>query len=725
MKTLQKILMFYILSSSCILQAQVNQKKGWDGVVKGGSFSLGYNNTMVNSATKEAYVLNSSGVSGDVFIPFSLFRKGWDGTVKGGNFGFNLGSTYNFGAGGEPDILLPAPFNIIGQTASEVSYRNSTSQQTGFRLGGGPQVNFNFSERFIFSPMVLAEYFSMTQNELSAIQTSEINGKPKEYTLWSLPETKTSGLAITPKIRLQYLFAKNFGVFADGAYIFGPKINTQVTTLVPFGKTNQEGQYEQQQVDLGTKVTDDVKQTSYNAFSASVGLSYSFGGKNGSGENPTPAKANINRSRSNIKQQISTNNDGSKEDKKETQDKKCKTYTAPKLLNDYGDEAIHLNKGKLNIPFIPSNNIAAEYKVKVWDISSEKKNIIHEKVYPAGFNGSISLEEFKKKEEGTVEIQIQVMEGKMKPSKNNKEIIQNSTCATFENGGFSNIETYRISTSCAADYQFVIDSAVCVKDKKVKVYAKIKFLNPNGIATPNPTMSNVTFKDNVTGLPITASSFSTSLSPLSLMPIGTFIPFNFELEGETCDKELRITYDVNWMCPTGPQHIIACQDTIKLPCCYCNYCDDTRNSNIQELTKTTTLLPGDNLGISQQFSINPKNISKIEAEVVYMHENEMDAACKVCRENENEVYTFINANNLSWNSGPGINAGAGNMSGVFPSKILSWSSNNKGNLQLNLTVALPGTSTLSCCERHGEICIRYKFTDIECKVCERLVCYTY
>lgn len=278
MKTLQRILMFYFLSAICILQAQENERKGWDGTVKGGpTINVSYESTMPNSATKDAYITNSSGIRGDVFVPFLLFRKGWDGTVKGGNFGFNIGGTYNFGGNGDPSAALPPAFLIGGQTSSSVAYKGVDPRNPGFRIGGGPQVNFNFGERFIFSPMVLAEYFSMTQNELSAIQTSEINGKPKEYTLWTLPETKTTGLAITPKVRLQYLFTKNLGIFADGGYIFGPKINTQISSLVPVGNPNQGGQYEQQQLDLGTMVKGETITTNYNALAFNFGLSYIFG----------------------------------------------------------------------------------------------------------------------------------------------------------------------------------------------------------------------------------------------------------------------------------------------------------------------------------------------------------------------------------------------------------------------------------------------------------------
>ncbi len=278
MKTIQQIMILLLFGSFLSTHAQINARKGWDGVVKGGPrLNVSYNSTMPNSAIKDAFVSNSSGISGDIYIPFQLFRKGWDGTVKGGSFGFNIGGTYNFGGNDDPNVALPTPFKIFGETASSIAYLGVDARNPGFRIGGGPQANFNFGEHFTVSPMVLAEYFSMTQKELSAVQTTQVNGQTKEYNLWTLPETKTTGLAITPKVRLRYMFTQSLGVFADAGYIFGPKINTQTSTLKPLGNPNQAGQYDQQQLDLSTQVKSDVKSTSYKALALNIGLSFDFG----------------------------------------------------------------------------------------------------------------------------------------------------------------------------------------------------------------------------------------------------------------------------------------------------------------------------------------------------------------------------------------------------------------------------------------------------------------
>ncbi|QDP84191.1 hypothetical protein FNJ88_00945 [Chryseobacterium sp. SNU WT5] len=126
MKNLNKFLITLFLLTALSSQAQNNARKGWDGVVKGGSkVNLSYSSAMPSTSTKDAYILSSSGISADTFIPFSLFRKGWDGTVKGGNFGINIGGTYSFGGNGNPSATLPNGFAIFGQTTSSVSYKGA------------------------------------------------------------------------------------------------------------------------------------------------------------------------------------------------------------------------------------------------------------------------------------------------------------------------------------------------------------------------------------------------------------------------------------------------------------------------------------------------------------------------------------------------------------------------------------------------------------------------
>ncbi len=239
--------------------------------------SFGYGSTMPGNASKDAFLTNSSGVNVDLSIPLASFRKGWDGTVKGGSYtSLIVGGKYNFGGSGNPSVALPGAFAISGQTAGSVAYKGVDPRNPGFRVGLGPQVNFKLGEKFTVSPMVLAEYFSMTQKELIAVQTTQYNGQILQYNLWSLPETKTSGFAFSPKIRMKYMVTKSIGLFADGSYIIGPKVTSQLSTLKPEGNPNQEGQYNQKQLQNGTIVKGETTSTSYSALEFNVGFSFSL-----------------------------------------------------------------------------------------------------------------------------------------------------------------------------------------------------------------------------------------------------------------------------------------------------------------------------------------------------------------------------------------------------------------------------------------------------------------
>ena len=215
-------------------------------------------------------------------MPFASFRKGWDGTVKGRSYlSLNIGGTYNFGGSGNPSSPLPTGYAVTGATSSSIAHKGVDPRNPGFRIGAGPQANFNFG-KLIISPMVLGEFFSMTQKEISNVQTTQYNGQSYDFTLTKMPETKTTGFAITPKLRLQYVLTNGLGFFMEGAYTSGPKIKTQQTKLIPNGIPNQQSNsYNIQQLQTATYQKGETKSTSYNAMSFGGGISISFGGRKG------------------------------------------------------------------------------------------------------------------------------------------------------------------------------------------------------------------------------------------------------------------------------------------------------------------------------------------------------------------------------------------------------------------------------------------------------------
>ena len=261
-------------------------------------FSGGGGTSMPSSDGKDnAFLSNSTAINADLFLP--LIRKGWDGGgardhVKGHkmNFGLNVGGTYNFGGSGGFGTT-PNPFVVTGQTSSMVSDRGVDPKSPGFRMGAGPQANFYFG-KFIVSPMVLGEYFSITQKERSIVQTTQFNGQSYDFNLATLPETKTSGFAVTPKLRLHYMFNDRFGLFADASYTMGPKIETTVSKLIPNGNPQTPGDtYNLQQLQTGTMVKGEKKSTAYSAMGFNFGVVIGLGRNGSKGWNGVTAEKKI------------------------------------------------------------------------------------------------------------------------------------------------------------------------------------------------------------------------------------------------------------------------------------------------------------------------------------------------------------------------------------------------------------------------------------------------
>jgi len=240
---------------------------------------FGGGTSMPSSDGKDkAFLSNSTAINADAF--FSLISK----PEANFSFGLNFGGAYNFGGSGGFGTT-PNPFAVTGQTSSMVSDKGGSPIQAEFRMGAGPQANFYFG-KFIVSPMVLGEYFSMTQKERSSVQTTQFNGQSYDFNLATFPETKTSGFAVTPKLRLHYMFNDRFGLFADASYTMGPKIETTVSKLIPNGNPSpQSGSYNIQQLQTGTMVKGETKSTAYSAMGFNFGVVIGLGSKIKNGSN--------------------------------------------------------------------------------------------------------------------------------------------------------------------------------------------------------------------------------------------------------------------------------------------------------------------------------------------------------------------------------------------------------------------------------------------------------
>ena len=267
-KSIRSFLIFFILFSMSVIQDVVAQT----GEVitpnlgqprPGVMIYLGAGSNSPSTKLKDdAYATNTVGFDANVFV--AVIKK------KNFSFGFNAGGEY-FSSNKENHGTLPAAFSVSGSTAESIHDDSGRDVDWGFIIGVAPQVNFFMGKHIIISPMIELGYMSMTSKGFSVIQTTNIDGTLYNFTLLSKTETKTNGLAITPKVRLNYMFTKNIGLWVEGNYTVGPTVESSITTLLPEPEPDKNGQYSIKQMQNGTTKTD-VRETKFGSFGVHVGV---------------------------------------------------------------------------------------------------------------------------------------------------------------------------------------------------------------------------------------------------------------------------------------------------------------------------------------------------------------------------------------------------------------------------------------------------------------------
>ena len=184
------------------------------------------------------------GFGNTINLNLGIYQSLWQKNNAG--FGLHAFGEYSFGNG---SIKNFAAFPIAGYTSSVENPANP--KFSGFSVGAGPQVNFGLGDKVMISPIVDFAYVNQKLDAYSVMQNYNSGGTSKSISLYSQPEIKTSGLGIIPRIRFQYFFSKNIGVWLEGNYAVLPKINTTTSTFTPNGNPVQNGQYNIDQIVSG------------------------------------------------------------------------------------------------------------------------------------------------------------------------------------------------------------------------------------------------------------------------------------------------------------------------------------------------------------------------------------------------------------------------------------------------------------------------------------------
>lgn len=225
----------------------------------------------------------------------------------------------------------------------------------------------------------------------------------------------------------------------------------------------------------------------------------------------------------------------------------------------------------------------------------------------------------------------------------------------------------------------------------------------------------------------TSSFMVQNILPLSKNPISTGDEVNISFEAhQVTGTSIQFYVDASILKNNDglecDKHFLINID--KFPSCNsCIYCTDETKSKITIGTKTVAVTALNIMTIAQDFTISPKNIKRITAEIISFEENPVTTTCMKCNANESWVNKFISHNTESWNSGFALNGSPVNSDGYYPASMVEWNCNQQGNLKLNFKIALAGKE--SGCTRKGKIVIRFSFTDIDCITCEKIIYYDY
>ena len=727
-------LLFFIVFFTQNLQAQETAKRGIkDPGVKTHTHVRGccqYRMISIGGSFKYPSKSNNSfNISGISTAGLNLDYSQTFLRNPGFSIGFNVGGQYFMGSGNPFGSSLPNPFLITNQISSDVK-SSGDSKNSGYIVGIGPQFNFHFANRFIFSPIFQVGYLGVTQSDFKATQTTLMNGLAvpnytKTYDLISQSQTKTSGLGMIPKVRLTYMFNDKFGIWAEGNYLLGPTTKNEITTFKPEGQADVRGAYSIQQMDNG-KPTTVSSESKYNALGFAGGLVYSFGKAHEQNtyqeDNPiepettqiTVPKAEKPKRKDEMKpdaNDVIFTATHIKPDKKETEN--CIKIVSPSNGSTQNiDDNIKIVIDNQNIK--QTNFEAKIYKISndknFWNKSENQKELMdtnntvflsttYQKESENTRFKPMSITTIQKadKQEATVE--------KGKLSEGSYKMVVTSNCGvSISNFKVSSGDITITSLTATCKEKFGDYSYTCV----VKNFDTSPINITNIVASLSTgTISGLTFAPT---LPIVLAAGATQIFTGSFSYAGTYTGnIYLQVSGHTVG-------DIN----------DPALDTRKadLKSCICDYCEKVLEFDNNTTPNATYNVVGNSLAIHQDWwNMNSAagTVVAAKAEIISFV-REVSDDCMKCDKDSNQWGNFI-----SGTSGA-VNGSFGNAnSGVSGSTHHTLYFANPNSFSFDTNISIPPLSTLSCCCEKIRIKIRYTYTfrdsNGNCKMCSAVFEY--
>lgn len=262
-----------------------------------GQLSIYGGTTISGSDLKKSDILdNGWSLSTNLYLPF------WSKETAGlfnSSIGVNVGFSYLQLKNINPRDVFTG-YNTLGQAdVPSIKRENDTDKRAGLIGEGGLQANLSFG-KITFSPILNIGYLSLKGSESNIWQETTVGDQNYEFDLLNHKNEPLKGLILIPKLRISY-FPGRIGLFAEANYTSGGEIRNRTSTFKPSGNPVRENYYDLKQMLSGENEVTETNHK-FRSVGLNAGITISLGGE--------PAKANINTSRSNIKQQISVNKSG-------------------------------------------------------------------------------------------------------------------------------------------------------------------------------------------------------------------------------------------------------------------------------------------------------------------------------------------------------------------------------------------------------------------------------
>ncbi len=239
--------------------------------------SLGAGIHHASNENKANLIGNGFNLQADAFVPF--YRKGWDGTVKGGSFTLGVNVLGNYAS-----IQNLSPDNSTTQNQYQLfngtlAVASSSASKTSASFAGlvGLQARFSLG-KFNLSPSLNTGYLHFKKAGYEQIGSTSINGQTRQLALISAEDQSSGGLVFKPQVRVGYNLTSSLSVFLSPAMIIGHEVAHTVQQRVPQGGFNERNTYEASQLANGTWESK-TSTSRYQFTEMNFGLSVAIGKK--------------------------------------------------------------------------------------------------------------------------------------------------------------------------------------------------------------------------------------------------------------------------------------------------------------------------------------------------------------------------------------------------------------------------------------------------------------